>query len=610
MELRVILKYIIIFVYAVSYGQLSPGDLSQAHIELEGMSNCILCHELGEKVSNKKCLECHEEIKSLVDKSQGYHANSGVAKKDCFECHSDHHGRKFDMVRFDENIFEHELTGYELEGSHEVVDCRKCHKPDNIENNTLKKKEMTFLGLDHKCLSCHDDYHQETLSSNDCVSCHNMNSFAPATEFNHDDSEFNLKGEHELLDCIECHQIDQRQGQEFQEFNLLEFNDCKSCHTDPHNNQLAGECMQCHTEESFSVLSAKGRFDHNSTDFSLKGSHNNIDCFSCHTKTNNPLSVFQESLPTDENDCVKCHDDFHGGKYGESCAKCHSESSFLSLKAMDFFNHDIADYSLEGKHLEVDCKKCHEKSFSTPIDFSACSNCHEDYHRGEFIKNETPTDCKECHSLENGFDYSLFSMEQHQTTEFPLEGAHAATPCYACHIDEKDETWTFRNLGTTCVECHQDLHDGYISEEYYPDQDCVICHSNNTWSEVNFNHSNTDWPLEGRHVKVECRDCHFDMLDNNDNLVQSFSDLENKCASCHDNIHEDLFAINGETDCIRCHVTDSWFPEKFDHSKTAFPLEGRHAEISCNDCHITSVLDGKSKITYKIGKFECIDCHK
>ncbi len=106
-ELNKIFKYTLllsILTLTFGYGQISPGDLSQAHAELEGMSNCTLCHDLGDKVSDRKCLECHTDIQSLINKKSGYHAESSVKAKDCFECHSDHHGRKFDMVRFDEQF--------------------------------------------------------------------------------------------------------------------------------------------------------------------------------------------------------------------------------------------------------------------------------------------------------------------------------------------------------------------------------------------------------------------------------------------------------------------------------------------------------------------------
>ncbi len=42
--------------------QLSPGDLARPHAGLEGMANCVSCHELGEGPSDRLCLDCHAEI--------------------------------------------------------------------------------------------------------------------------------------------------------------------------------------------------------------------------------------------------------------------------------------------------------------------------------------------------------------------------------------------------------------------------------------------------------------------------------------------------------------------------------------------------------------------
>ena len=275
-------------------GQISPGDLSFSHEDLEGMSNCTLCHDIGEKVSNTKCLDCHKEIQSLLFQNKGYHANPTIKVKDCFECHSDHHGRKFDMVRFDEVNFDHDLAGYILEGEHSKIDCRDCHISEYIADNDLKKRENTYLGLDQECLSCHNDFHQNTLS-NDCLSCHNMDAFTPASEFDHNDTDYPLIGEHINVDCIECHKMTTRNGEDFQIFADIPFYDCKSCHNDPHNNQIQGKCSQCHTETSFSNFTGRGNFNHNYTDFELKDQHKRIDCFSCHVRSNDPISVFQDN---------------------------------------------------------------------------------------------------------------------------------------------------------------------------------------------------------------------------------------------------------------------------------------------------------------------------
>ncbi|MGB5668104.1 MAG: hypothetical protein WBM53_14785 [Maribacter sp.] len=605
-------KHLLFFFYltvTIGFGQISPGDLSRSHADLEGMSNCTLCHNLGDKVSDKKCLECHTGIQSLINKKSGYHANPDVIKQDCFECHSDHHGRNFDMIHFDEDAFDHALTSYELEGKHETVDCNKCHISENITDQKLKKRPNTFLGLDEKCLSCHDDYHQNTLA-NTCMDCHDMEGFKPAPKFNHDKADFQLNGEHINAECIECHKQTTKNGKEFQEFANIPFDDCISCHDDTHNNRIEGQCIQCHTESSFSDFVGMGKFDHNVTDFTLKGSHKDVNCFECHTKTNDPERVFGDLNNISENSCVKCHDDKHEGKYGNDCVKCHRETSFLSLRTMDFFDHKTTDYPLEGKHVEVDCKQCHKKRYSSPIDFTACTNCHNDYHRGEFKKNGVSPDCVACHSLEKGFDYSLYTLEEHQKTEFPLEGAHNATPCFACHVSEDDKRWTFRNLGENCVDCHQDIHEGYIDTKFYPQDDCMSCHDNDAWTSVTFDHKLTNWPLDGKHISVECRACHFiEIPDYKASATQKFANLDTNCASCHENVHDETFAIEGVTDCARCHVTDSWFPKLFDHNSTDFPLEGMHAIIECNACHEVANAEGEKEIIYKINKFRCIDCH-
>ncbi len=42
---------------------------------------------------------------------------------------------------------------------------------------------------------------------------------------------------------------------------------------------------------------------------------------------------------------------------------------------------------------------------------------------------------------------------------------------------------------------------------------------------------------------------------------------------------------SGETRCDACHSASGWKPVTFDHSKTGFPLDGRHRDASCRACH-------------------------
>jgi len=519
---------LLICTFTNGYGQISPGDLTMAHAAYEGMSNCVLCHDLGDKVSSTKCLDCHKEIQALIKQKRGYHSGTDVKNKDCIECHSEHHGRKFDMTRFDEKKFDHELAKYELEGKHATTECRDCHVAENIQDREIRKRQDTYLGLDQNCLSCHDDFHQKTLSK-DCDKCHNIEAFRPAKLFDHDETEFKLKGKHIEVKCVLCHDTIQRAGKKFQVFANVAHKKCNDCHKDPHNDNFINSCAECHVETSFNDFTGRKNFDHNKTNFALKGKHNNVDCFKCHKDSKNPETIFTDRLGVVENDCVKCHKDVHEGKFGTDCAKCHNEKGFRTLKTMEFFDHKLTDFPLEGKHVKVDCKKCHEDKTTKAIDFSRCSNCHKDYHEGEFKTDGVAADCNTCHSLNEGFEFSLFTIERHQDNKFKLEGAHVATACSDCHL--KDKKWKFRNIGSTCTECHK-------------------------------------------------------------------------------NEHGTRFERNGVTDCERCHVSDTWFPSKFNHDETKFPLTGKHKEAECLACHFTKLEDGKVKVEYTIAKFECIDCHQ
>jgi len=611
-----LIKYILLLFIChsfYSYGQISPGDLTKAHAKYEGMSNCTLCHDLGNKVTNNKCLSCHKVMQELIKQNRGYHASSQVKDKNCVKCHSEHYGRNFKMIRFDKNTFNHELTGYVLKGKHNEIDCNKCHKPSFIKSNTIKKRPNTFLGLDDKCISCHKDYHQNTLSTNDCAACHNTKKFAPAEKFNHDKTNFKLTGKHQTVDCKKCHKITKRNGKDFQKFNHLSFKNCNSCHTNPHNNDLfKNNCTQCHsTVLPFNDFNIKKHFNHNLTHFILKGKHKTIACFSCHKKQKDPKLVFKNLLNISENNCVKCHQDKHKGKFGNNCSKCHNEESFTSKKLLRNFDHSLTDFPLEGLHKKVDCKKCHQSGkYTNPINFSSCNKCHDDYHKGEFTKNNIATDCKTCHSVKDGFDLSLFTTTQHQKTTFPLKGAHNAMPCFACHKNNpKQKKWTFKNIGMDCVQCHKDIHKGYINTKYYPNQKCESCHNNDAWSDVNFDHSKTNWSLTGKHLEIACRKCHIKNNTKSKPFNQKFTNLNNDCSTCHSDKHNNQFAINGVTDCTRCHVTKNWNPEKFDHNTTPFKLDGRHAQLACVECHKSLGGTNKGSFNYKIKKFSCIDCH-
>ena len=595
--------------FALNVGaQISPGDLTTAHAHLEGIMNCTKCHVLGDKVSNEKCLDCHKEIKSRVTQNKGYHSSSEVKAKDCFACHSEHHGRGFEIVRFDTDKFNHQLTGYRLTGAHATQDCKACHKDENIESAELRKKKNTFLGLDTECVSCHKDVHQNSLGSS-CSSCHNTEAFKPAALFEHSKTEFPLKGKHKTVDCKSCHQVTVANGELYQQFSGVPFNSCVDCHDDVHNNKFGLNCKQCHTEESFHVFVGKSSFDHSKTEFPLLGKHRSVDCASCHKLGANLAAenVFQDFRAKDFHNCTTCHQDVHESKFGTDCRQCHNEESFERIRNLDEFEHDLTGYPLEGKHVKVDCRKCHETKMTDPLPHNTCADCHDDFHKGQFVRDQYKPDCRECHSVD-GFAGSSYTIEKHNESMFPLTGAHLATPCISCHY--KNEEWSFKNIGSNCNDCHTDVHKGYLSEQYYPGKSCVTCHSPDAWADVTFDHLPTGFALKGKHQTVSCTACHKPDTIAAQQVMLPFSGLEQTCTSCHENIHGTQFEMAGVTDCTRCHAFEAWRPSQFDHNNARFVLDGAHKNVACNKCHIEEKDDGgKVMVQYRLENFACADCH-
>lgn len=508
------------------FPQISPGDLTKAHSNLEGLSNCTQCHELGERVLNSKCLDCHSEIQYLINTNRGYHSSSEVKGKDCSSCHSEHHGRNFRIVNFDPEKFNHEKAGFSLTGAHKNIDCEKCHNSKFISDTKLKKKYKTYLGLSDKCQSCHDDYHQNTLSDN-CAKCHNTNSFKPAKDFDHSKTRYPLTGKHEIVECISCHVKEKRNGKDFQRFKDLSFSNCSSCHVDVHKGAFGADCKGCHSTGGFGIINQSA------------------------------------------------------------------------------FNHSLTKFPLVGKHQQVKCNDCHKSGISVKPQFDRCINCHTDYHKGDFLFNNSIRDCADCHS-EDGFSPSLFSIDDHNKLNFKLTGSHLAVSCKNCH--GKNDVWKFRNIGTNCIDCHNNVHGTELTVEYLIDNKCENCHNVISWNTIAFDHKLTAFELLGKHSQISCSDCHV-IKDDVNEVKYRFVSLQNDCKICHKDIHYGQFESDDKNDCQRCHGFDNWKPELFDHNKTKFSLTGAHSKLECSKCHKEVIKNDNTFIKYKLEDFKCSDCH-
>ena len=518
------LIFILLFSIRIS-AQISPGDLTKVHADLEGISNCTKCHEIGEKVLNSKCLDCHKEIKNLINANRGYHSSSDVKNKQCASCHNEHHGRNFRIINFKEDGFDHGKTGFKLTGAHAKKDCKDCHQPKFIYESKFKKKSKTYLGLDQKCETCHEDFHQGTLGK-DCAGCHSTEKFKPANSFDHNKAAFKLTGAHEKVECAKCHPTEKRNGKDFVKLKGLSFANCSPCHTDVHKGAFGADCKYCHSVNGFNIINQQN-FDHNKTKFPLIGKHQIVKCNDCHKGANK----------------------------------------------------------------------------NKPL-FTKCIDCHEDYHKGDFTKNNIIKDCKDCHTVQ-GFLPSEFTVEEHNKSKFILDGSHLAVACRQCHY--KVDRWSFKDIGLRCQDCHKNVHGNEISEKFLPENKCQACHQTSNWRTITFNHDSTDFVLLGKHRSVNCGNCHYREVNNN--RVFKFSSLTKNCEQCHKDIHFGQFRSGDITDCSHCHGFENWKADKFDHAKAKFKNDGAHQKLECSKCHKMVTENVNKFVLYKIKDFKCIDCH-
>jgi len=246
--------------------------------------------------------------------------------------------------------------------------------------------------------------------------------------------------------------------------------------------------------------------------------------------------------------------------------------------------------------LEAECSSCHA-AFKKTEQTVLCLDCHEEiandvetgagFHgRSDDVKG---IGCRECHTDHIGRDADIVNLVkstfEHDATDFELLGSHAEVECTDCHAPDLK----YREAPHQCVDCHKenDAHDGNLGDA------CADCHNESSWKEADFDHSQTDYPLIGKHLDTECDDCHRDNV---------FDDTPDDCFSCHvqDDVHKGL---SGK-DCGSCHNPRGWDDTSFDHRRdTDFALDGAHAEIACGDCHSDQPFSDKLDTS-------CISCHQ
>jgi hypothetical protein len=229
---------------------------------------------------NSLCLECHSEIRWLIQRGRGLHATNPATT--CASCHPDHAGRDFAMINWPEGArdrFDHRRSGWPLEDSHAEVKCMDCHTGEFRTGEAARLSprrgnSIGWVGLERECASCHEDVHRKSLSVR-CGSCHDLKGWSVASRFDHENSRYPLTGAHADVTCAACHQpprqgaVRNAEGDAIPVFKPLPFAQCSDCHRDPHNSRLGPKCDDCHVTRGFKAI-GRERFSHERTRYPLR----------------------------------------------------------------------------------------------------------------------------------------------------------------------------------------------------------------------------------------------------------------------------------------------------------------------------------------------------
>jgi hypothetical protein len=502
------------------------------------------------------------------------------------------------------------LSPGKLSSPHADIDgdanCSECHSTgQRIDTNA--------------CLGCHDDlrarirtgqglHSRPEYQQKECGGCHVEHLGRNAklvrwpggseSRFDHRMSGWPLKGAHRSVRCSECHDVRNRRGNATY---LGLRSDCVSCHEDPHQGRFGGEqCTSCHNETDWAEVT-NVRSSH--PGLSLAAGHSKTKCEDCHDKGN-------VAPPSMGSACVSCHAQVHDAPFGDRCESCHGDIRWLGLpRRIGLQAHPKTEFPLVGLHREASCKGCHSPKLSPErryrqLRFERCTDCHRDAHRGTLGN----ADCASCHD-EHGFWPTLFTVQQHARTEFPLVGKHEAVPCNDCHEGKRPRT-SLELPASTCSDCHDNPHGDQFADEMR-DGGCAHCHSERGWESPRIDHS--AWPLTGAHAEAACDGCHSPSpQDRSSGRGATYRGAPRECAGCHRDVHAGQFRLTSpERECDACHITDAFEIETFDHAEVAaYPLEGEHEKLACAACHLNERLrSGQRAVRYRLGYRECADCH-
>ena len=266
--------------------------------------NCDKCHNPDQAFEERHPDPSDPGYKRREETCEGCHSDPHAGQFDskyggCLSCHEKH---RFRPVAFGRK--EH-FAEYELTGAHQAVSCTACHLKDQTG-------VRAFVGTSHECRSCHENPHgeqfSEEIAKNDCKACHSTDSFT-LDAFDHNRfTRYPLKGAHARATCNECHvETKLVNGVVARRYKDTP-TECSGCHKDVHRGQFEDygtQCTLCHANtHSWEEV----RFDHDQSEFPLRGAHAKASCSRCHLPMTLPDGTKFVRYKPLKSECRNCHE--------------------------------------------------------------------------------------------------------------------------------------------------------------------------------------------------------------------------------------------------------------------------------------------------------------
>ena len=211
------------------------------------------------------------------------HAGTGA----CGACHSTGSWR--------EVKFNHDRTGFPLEGRHARTSCKACHA------------ENFRTPIPRQCSGCHEEPHAGDVGVH-CEGCHDVDGWRSSFGIDgHRRSGFPLLGAHGALPCLECHPDSRelRFARPAVPCAACHEADCSRTQGSPVDHQrlgFLGACSDCHGAVRFSPAT----FPAHDACFAISlGPHSALGCLQCHSGL--PAGVRPGRCATTTAACSSCH---------------------------------------------------------------------------------------------------------------------------------------------------------------------------------------------------------------------------------------------------------------------------------------------------------------